>query len=111
MNALLGPTEPDPFGLFLGTGYQRFESPCGIHGLAKESGDRLDVLAVYAAEAGKGQFREFIRLAKEQFQTVCVWFDDNPALGPALKRYGFTPETEIDGSGEVLTGWRWDKTP
>lgn len=105
---VLGRTEPDPAGLILGTGYERFESPTGIDGLAKENGDRLDVLAVYAREHGQGAFREFIRLAKKEYRTVCVWLDDNPAIGPALQRYGFTPETEIQPDGEIVTGWRWD---
>lgn len=110
MSAVLWHTEDDPVGKLLCTGYRRFESSCGISGLYKENGDRLDVLAVIAREHGRGQFREFIELAKTEYKTICVWHDDNPAVGPALSRYGFTPETEIDGiTGEIMTGWRWDK--
>jgi len=106
--SFLGEMIPDPVGVVLGTGYMRFESACGIDGLAKVTGDRLDILAVAARTTGKGQFRKFITLAKQEFKTVCVWEDWNPILGPALARYGFTPEKEIQADGEVVDGWRWD---
>lgn len=105
---LMGKVEPDPVGEMLGTGYVQFQSPGGIGGLAKWSEDRLDLLAVHAFIEGKGQFREFIAQAKGQFKTICVWEDWNPIVGPALKRWGFTPETEIQGWGESVNGWRWD---
>jgi hypothetical protein len=108
---LLGVIEPDPIGQILGTGYMRFESPTGLDGLAKWTDERLDLLAVVTRTPGKGCFREFIRRAQAVWQTVCVWHDDNPLVGHALFRYGFTPETEILADGEVVSGWRWDKTP
>lgn len=109
---VLGPVEPDPIGLILGTGYMRFEAPCGVDGLAKTDaieGGRIDILAVHARTPGKGQFREFIQQCKQHYGTICVWEDWNPAIGPALQRYGFTPETEIQGNGEAVNGWRWDR--
>lgn len=93
----------------LGDDYQQFFAPCGCKGLAKEKDGRLDILAVDALQPGSGQFREFIRLAKLHYRTVCVWLDMNPIIGQALARYGFTPETEIQADGEIITGWRWDK--
>ena len=27
-----------------------------------------------------------------------------------LRKWGFTPETEIQADGEVLDGYRWDKS-
>lgn len=109
--SLLGETEPDPVGAILGTGYYRFSSPVGIDGLCKVNGGRLDLLAVISREPSKGHLREFLRQAKEHYRTVCVWHVDNPALGPALERYGFTPETEIQPDGEIVPGYRWDKKP
>lgn len=108
---LLGVVEPDPTGQMLGTGYVRFQSPNGLGGLAKWTDERLDLLAVHAFVKGRGQFRDFIAAAKLQWQTVCVWHELNPIVGAALARYGFSRETEIQGNGEVMTGWRWDKTP
>lgn len=105
----LGRITPDPVGQILNTGYSRFESPSGIDGLAKVNGDRLDLLAVISTSPGKGLFRAFIALAKLRYTTICVWHDDNPLIGQALKRYGFTPEVEINGDGEIVPGWRWDK--
>lgn len=111
ISELLGGWEPDPVGQILGTGYQRFQSRCGIGGLAKWTDERFDLLAVHASEPRAGQFRGWIALVKERFKTICVWHVDNVTLAAALRRYGFDPETEIDGTGEVLTGFRWDKTP
>ncbi len=103
--------EPDPVGRMLGTGFNRFESVAGVDGLAKDNGHgMIELLAVHSRVKGKGQFRRFIALLKEQNQTICVWHVDNPMLGPALLRYGFKPETTIDGFGETLTGYRWDRT-
>lgn len=110
MNPVLGHTEPDFVGQLLGTGYQRFRSPTGCEGLAKEKDNRLDVLAVVATTEKTGQFRNFVAMAQEQYQTICVWHDWNPVIGPALERYWFTPETEIDGlTNEKMVGWRWDR--
>lgn len=107
--ACLGPTEPDPVGVILGTGYHRFKSPSGIAGLAKWGGGRIDILAVVSRSKGSGQFREFIRQCKAQAPIVCVWFDNNPLVGRALERYGFHPCEETDDAhGERLIGWRWD---
>lgn len=106
---LMGEFESDPVGAILGTGYMRFQSPGGIGGLAKWSDDRLDLLAVHASVEGKGQFRDFIAQAKLVFKTICVWEDINPIVGPCLARYGFTREIEIQGWGEAVEGWRWDR--
>lgn len=99
--------EPDPVGVLLGTGYQRFETADGMAGLAKVTGDRLDVLAVVAARAGEGKFRRFIAAAKRAFAVVAVWEDWNPIIGGALQRYGFQPATQTEADGEVIHGWQW----
>lgn len=105
----LGLVLPDPIGQILGTGYWRFQNTSGIGGLAKWTEDRLDILAVHADAPGTGQFRRFIADAKLHWSTICIWEDWNPMLGPALKRYGFSPETEIEPHGGSVSGWRWDK--
>lgn len=107
--SFIGETAPDSVAQILGTGYMRFRSPVGIGGLAKWNGDRLDLLVVHASSEGHGQFRQFIADAKQQFNTICVWEDWNPIIGIALSKYGFQRETEIQGDGEALKGWRWDK--
>ncbi len=111
MNPVLGSITPDPIGDMLGTGYQRFSSPCGICGLAKEQneGARLDLLAVDATKQGTGQFRAFIHACKEAYQTICVWEISIVFLEAALMRYGFKWIREVCSTGEVLTGRRWDR--
>lgn len=106
---LLGRLEVCPIGQILGTGYWRFFSPWGIDGLAKWQEDRLDLLAVAANAPGRGHFREFIKQAQKRFRTICIWHDMNPIVAPMLVRYGFAAETEIQGDGEVVPGWRWDR--
>ena len=106
---LLGMVEPDPIGIMLGQpGYWQFQSKGGIGGLAKWTDDRMDVLAVHAFGEGQGQFRRFVAAAKLEYRIICVWEVWNPILDAALERYGFERETEIQGSGEVIRGWRWD---
>ncbi len=106
---LLQKTVPDLTSQILGTRYLRFESACGIIGLARPNEDRLDILALMAVHEGRGSFRQFIIEAKQEYRTICIWEVWNPILESALKRYGFMPEKEIQGNGEVVEGWRWDK--
>lgn len=111
---------PDPTGLILHTGYYRFTTrwngvSMGIGGLAKwteqlDPESRLDVLAIHADSPGRGEFRTFIKRAKQQFRTICVWITLNPSIAPVLVRYGFKPEMELQGDGETVDGWRWDRT-
>lgn len=103
---ILGQTSPDPVGEMFGTGYQRFQRPDGLNGLAKESGSRLDVLAVVASKPGTGQFRTFIEEAKAAYGEVYVWEDWNPVVSAAMERYGFTRTQQIE-EGELCTGWMW----
>ena len=100
--------EPDPIGVLLGTGYNRFETADGVNGLAKITGDRLDVLAVVASRPSEGQFRRFIAAAKSAFKIVAVWEDWNPIISGALKRYGFHPATCAETDGEGNHGWQWE---
>ncbi len=77
---LLGKTTPDLAGQILKTGYDRFQSPTGIDGLCRVTGKRLDLLAVFAAQEGKGQFRNFIAKSKKEFETIRIYEIWNPTL-------------------------------
>lgn len=106
---VLGLTNPDPVGELLGTGYLRFQSPTGIDGLAKENGDRLDLLAINALIPGIGQFRRFIRRCKREYETICIWEVWNSWLPEVLQQYGFRAHSEKDrDTGERLEGYRYD---
>lgn len=107
--SVLGTTIPDPVGVILGTRFERFVSPTGLEGLARATGDRLDVLAVYNPTEEKGRFRSFIDVAKNEFKTICVLAIENPAVHAALVRYGFTPDVTIDEFGNTQEMLRWDK--
>jgi hypothetical protein len=107
--SVLGKTFPDPMGLILVTRFERFTSPTGIEGLARATGDRLDVLAVINPTEERGRFRAFIAQAKSEYRTICALHVENPALHSALLRYGFTPDVEIDQFGDTQELLRWDK--
>lgn len=109
MNPVLGTITPDPVAEILGTGFNRFSTPAGVEGLAKEFGDRLDILAVASRVQGQGLFRSFILNAQLHYQTIYVWEVWNEVVEQALQRYGFVRARERDrDSGETLQGWRWD---
>ena len=106
---ILGQMQADPVSDILGTGYSRFSAACGIDGLAKTDGIVLDILAVESRNPGRGQFRNFIAVAKLAYAEIRVWECWNPLLAQALERYGFQPVREIH-NGEPLTGYRWPPT-
>lgn len=80
---------PDPVGAALGTGFSRFRTPTGLHGLAAVAPGRLYILAVVSDAPGKGHFRDFITTAKAHFDEIGVWSIWSPELAAALVRYGF----------------------
>lgn len=100
--------EPDPYALIFGTGYMRFTTELGLDGLARISGDRLDILAIVTDTPGNGQFREFIRLAKEQFKEIGVWHVWNDALPKILTKYGFYKTKTVEMDGEILEGYLYE---
>ena len=108
--SVLGITSPDPVGIMLNTRMERFVSPTGIEGLARATGDRLDVLAVVNPTGMSGRFRDFIAAAKLEYRTICVLAIENPSVYSALLRYGFTPDVEIDQFGDTQELLRWDKS-
>jgi hypothetical protein len=109
--SVLGPLKPDPIGAALGTGYLRFRSPLGVNGLCRIAGKRLEILAVDSNHPGCGHFAEFIRQAKKEFDTICVWYVTSQILRDCLPRYKFRPWNERQlcrGEWESLEGYRWD---
>jgi len=108
MSAVLGITTPDPIAVKLDFILSRFHSPAGTMGLAKEQGDRLDILEVESETPGTGQFKAFIAGRKAQYSTVCVWLDWNPEIGKRLSKWGFRRVTEWQME-ENVEGWRWDE--
>lgn len=106
--------EPDPCGVILKTGMQRFETRDGVMGLCKVTGDTFELLAVHVrpADKRKGLFRNFIVRVKDSFRVIKVWHVDNEFLPSVLVRYGFRPWQErvrIEGFWETNDGFRWDK--
>jgi hypothetical protein len=101
--------EPDPRSLISKIGYNRFETPHGVRGLASVTGDRLDILSVEASVPGCGQFRRFIASAKKAFSTISVWEEWNPLLGDILKRYGFRNARILYSDGSASDGWKWTR--
>jgi hypothetical protein len=91
---------PCPIGKMLGRDdYQQFRAD-GIHGLMKEAGPALELLAIESAEPNKGYFRDFIKRAKTKYSRItllCVW--SRLLDSGVLARYGFSP----DGNGN----WTW----
>lgn len=104
---VLGSTHPDPIGRMLGHDFDRFYSPTGINGLAKEDGDRVDILAVDATKPGTGQFRAFIDQCKLEYETIVILEVWNDWLIEVLRRYGFHFCLTVQ-NGEHVIGWKYD---
>jgi hypothetical protein len=90
------------------TGYIHFITPQGVDGLVKVRAPRLDILFIGTSHPGSGQFRHFIKQAKTEFDTICIWEIWSDLLMIILPRYGFEPTTDVQ-DGVHLTGFRWDK--
>jgi glucan biosynthesis protein len=102
--------QKDEVSEMLGTGYHRFVSEAGVHGLAKIVGvSDLHILAVSAMNPGSGQFRDFIVRCKAEAQTIWVWEIWAEELVPVLGRYGFVACVGEE-RGEKLTGMRWSRS-
>ena len=83
--------EPDPLNEILGTGYDRYTSITGICGVGKIEGNTFNILACHTYTPGQGQFRSFITMCKNWFNTLRVEAIMEPELPAILIRYGFTP--------------------
>lgn len=86
----LGQMRTDPIAVLLNTGFERFDSPSGIHGLAKVRGDNLCLLAIMAHKPRTGQFRAFITECKKEFASITIVEIWNKDLPEVLTRYGFS---------------------
>lgn len=112
MNSLLGTVTPDPVGVILKTGYQRFERADGVAGLFKTEGRRLDLLALVSNNDGQGLVRSFIGHAKRNYDLIYIWHVENPILKLALIRYEFQECYEpfsIEGKVEWCEGMMWER--
>lgn len=100
---------PDPVADMLGTGYQRFISDSGVHGLCKVvDGTELHILAVSAIRPGTGQFRKFMALCRAELGALYFWEVWNTSLAKTLARYEFVV-CDGEWKGEKLTGMVWRK--
>jgi hypothetical protein len=110
MTALFTTWEPDEISDLLHTGFLRFGTDFGVHGLAKESENntRIDILAVQCDTQGAGLFRRFLLELRLRYKTVLFLSVFNPTFAKIIEHYGFTPEHEILATGEPVDGWRWD---
>lgn len=108
--SVLGQTYPDPIGQAIGIKepFDRYFSPTGINGLAKENGKRLDILVVDATKPGTGQLRAFIDQCKREYEVIIIWEVWNDMLVEILQRYGFRWYEEVTDEGEQLGGYRYD---
>lgn len=91
------------------TGFLRFESPCGVHGLAQVEDRHLDVLAVVAVTPGVGQFRVFVNECKEAYDSIRFWTVLEDSMREMLARYAFTKGHDVDKFGEMQEVWDWRK--
>jgi hypothetical protein len=102
--------QKDEASELLGTGYYRFHSTAGVHGLARIVGVAdLHLLAVQAIAPGTGQFREFMKRCQTGFQNIWVWELWSEELPAILTRYGFVACETVE-RGEKLTGMRWTRS-
>lgn len=109
MSVIFTSSRPDYASLVLNTGWNRFTSKQGIDGLMRINGLDLELLAVFAAKPGTGQFRRFITACKGKFDTVAVWEIWNDDLPTILTRYGFIPVEKTEDDGEVIRGFCWKR--
>ncbi len=92
----------------LGTGYQRFVSDAGVHGLCKVGDKELHILAISAIRPGSGQFRKFMALCKAELGALYFWEVWNTRLAETLARHEFVACDTVE-RGEKLTGMVWRK--
>ena len=98
---------PDEVSQMLGTGYLRFYSSAGVHGLAKVVGiTELHILAINSNRPGTGEFRKFLALCKAECETLYIWEVWNEQLSETLRRHGFEPCTAVE-RGETINGMKW----
>lgn len=97
----------DPVSRILGTGFMRFSTGFGAHGLAIWDTNSIEFLAVDSDNPGTGQFRTLIEQSKKRASRITVLHVMEPLLNTCLPRYGFTPFSRTESDGEKVTGWQW----
>jgi hypothetical protein len=108
MSTTLGQLKPHWLGDVLGTNFMEFDTPT-VQGLAREDGDRVEILAIYSKEQGRGYFRDFIARCKGEFREVRVLTIMEPQVAKALKRYGFRKFQRREPDGERVAGMVWKR--
>lgn len=101
--------EPDPAGLLLGTGFMRFTTKLGIDGLALESNDHIDILAVHSDDPGKGNFRKFLIELRARYHSINFLSVQNDILRDSLVRGYFKPTQFIGTDGVIVAAMGWKK--
>lgn len=98
---------PDPIGVLLGTGFQRFEAHNGLDGLCKAGDGKIELLELVVDEKdrNRGTCREFIKACCDYYHRVRVLHVDNPILEDALIRWGFTKFECVDEFGDKVEGY------
>lgn len=102
---VVGRLFPDEFSIILGTGYSKFQCEYW-DGLAKVSGDRIDILVICTKPTGAGYFRKFIFQLKDAYGSIYFWSIENPVLKVILHRYGFSECHQLD---QPIPGVKTDK--
>lgn len=105
---LLGELAAELLGQRMDLGFCEFVRD-DVRGLARITGDKVEILAVLALEQGKGSFRALIDRCKAEYRTIEVLEIMNPMLNDVLKRYGFKKFSRRERDGEKVTGWRWKR--
>ncbi len=109
---MLGTISQDPVSELLKTGMMRFSIETGVHGLFRETGNTLEVLAIESRDKNRGHVREFMLQACRDYEHVKILYVWNPVFAEALDRWGFRPFVErqlVAGHLETIEGWRHDQ--
>lgn len=104
---VIGPLSANPIAIEPPTGFLRFESEVGVHGLAQVRDRELHLLAVAAVTPGIGQFRCFIGQCKLKYSFIRLWAVMDMELRHTLIRYGFKKGHDADKFGEMQEVWDW----
>jgi hypothetical protein len=106
-NPVIGPWLP--YRAVFRTKFRRFESGCGIDGLAHVHDGTIEFLAIHASEEGKGQFRTFMEQLKSAYPRIRIWAVMNPLLDRVLEKYGFISGNDMDEHGQVTDVRDWSR--
>lgn len=91
------------------TTFMEFDAECGISGMAKVTGETLEILAVISHYVGMGNFRRFVAECKQYYSVIRFWALLNPDLEWTLTRYGFVSGEDLDEYGEMQDLMEWER--